>query len=159
MLVDPGARAVAYYRVADALRRSTRLRRFARVGAQLILVRMSRVPGVEIRTVHAIGAGLVTFHPHDIVIGQGARIGRRVTLYNGVTLGARSLATDGEVHPTGTRYPTLEDGVIVYSGAKLIGPITIGADSVVAANSVVTRSFPANSVIAGAPARKLDEVG
>lgn len=75
-----------------------------------------------------------------------------------MTLGARSLVTHDDVEEAGSRYPTLEDGVIVYSGAKLIGPITIGANSIVGANSVVTRSFPAGSVIAGAPARLVHEI-
>jgi len=78
-------------RLAVELRKARRLRRLMSGLGQLLIVRICRVPGLEIRTIFEIGPGLVTYHPHDIVIGAGARIGSCVTLYNGVTLGARTL--------------------------------------------------------------------
>jgi serine O-acetyltransferase len=157
LVFDPGYRAVAYYRVAVQLRKARRLRRLKLLLSQLLIVRICRVPGLEIRTIFEIGPGLVTYHPHDIVIGAGARIGRCVTLYNGVTLGARTLKKLDEGNNVEDRYPTLEEGVTVFPGAKVIGPVTIGANSVVGTNSVVTTSFPPNSVIAGVPAARVGE--
>ena len=71
LLLNPGARAVGYFRLAVLLRKARRLRRINRMVAELLLVRICRVPGLEIRTIHEIGPGLVAYHPHDIVIGEG----------------------------------------------------------------------------------------
>jgi serine O-acetyltransferase len=157
LIFNPGYRAVVYYRLAVHLRGARRLRLLGLLLGQLIIVRICRVPGLEIRTIFEIGPGLVTYHPHDIVIGAGTQIGRCVTLYNGVTLGARNLKTPAEGDDVAARYPTLEDGVTVFPGAKVIGPVTIGANSVIGTNSVVTTSFPPNSVIAGVPASRVGE--
>jgi len=110
-------------------------------------------PGVEINCREDVGAGLRIAHAHDIVIGAGARIGRNVTLYNGVTLGARRYEDAEEGAYDSSRYPIIEDGVTVFSGAKVLGPVTIGKNCIVGANSVVLESFPEDSVLAGVPAR------
>jgi serine O-acetyltransferase len=81
-----------------------------------------------------------------VVIGETAVIGDDVMLYHGVTLGGRSRTS-------GKRHPTLGDGVAVGAGAKILGPITIGAHSVIGANAVVTRDAPADSVLVGVPAK------
>jgi serine O-acetyltransferase len=79
-------------------------------------------------------------------------------LFNGVTLGARTLRQLDRTRETGARYPTLGDGVTVFAGAKVLGAVHIGANSVVGANAVVNRSFPENSVVAGIPARLVNTV-
>ena len=79
-----------------------------------------------------------------VVIGETAEIGADVTLYHGVTLGGTSL-------DKGKRHPTLEDNVVVGAGAKILGAITIGADSRIGANAVVVKSVPPNSVVVGVP--------
>ncbi len=153
MTFEPGYRAVVYYRISLYLKSVRFPRRLAFLGSRLILMRLNRVPGVEIRTNIPIGEGLSVHHAHDIVIGAGARIGKNVTIFNGVTLGARTLQEEDEEKDSANRYPTIGHGVTIFPGAKIVGAVEIGDNSVVGANSVVNRSFPAESIIAGSPAR------
>jgi serine O-acetyltransferase len=81
-----------------------------------------------------------------VVIGETAEIGKDVTLYQGVTLGGTGFAT-------GKRHPTVQDNVTIGSGAKLLGPITVGHGSKVGAGSVVIHDVPANSTVVGNPGR------
>ena len=90
-----------------------------------------------------------------IVVGAGSRVGQRVTIYNGVTLGARILLADDSEKDTLARYPVIDDDVTIFTGAKILGPIRIGPKSVVGANAVVLDSFPENSVLVGVPARNI----
>jgi serine O-acetyltransferase len=100
--------------------------------------------GIEIHPGATIGQGFFIDHGMGVVIGETAEIGNDVTLYHGVTLGGTSLAK-------GKRHPTLEDRVVVGAGAKILGAITIGADSRIGANAVVVKSIPSNSVVVGVP--------
>lgn len=102
--------------------------------------------GIEIHPAAVIGEGFFIDHGMGVVIGETAEIGRNVTLYHGVTLGGVSLEK-------GKRHPTLEDGVVVGAGAKILGAITIGAGSRVGANAVVVKSVPPDSVVVGIPGR------
>jgi serine O-acetyltransferase len=153
LIFDPGFRVVVYYRVALFLKTLTFPRRTARIFGDLILMRLIRVPGVEFRTLGVIGEGLHIYHPHDIVIGKGVKIGKNVTIFNGVTLGARTLLVEDDCKDNDTRYPIIGNNVTIFPGAKIFGPVTIGDNCIVGANSVVNRSFPADSIIAGSPAR------
>jgi len=100
--------------------------------------------GIEIHPGASIGPGFFIDHGMGVVIGETAEVGAEVTLYHGVTLGGTSLAK-------GKRHPTLEDRVVVGAGAKILGAITIGADSRIGANAVVVKSVPPNSVVVGVP--------
>lgn len=102
--------------------------------------------GIEIHPAAKIGRRVFIDHGMGVVIGETAEIGDDVMLYHGVTLGGRQ-------REGGKRHPTLEDGVAVGAGAKVLGPITIGAGSVIGANAVVTRDAPADSILVGVPAR------
>ncbi|WAC06944.1 MAG: hypothetical protein OS130_11930 [Thermodesulfobacteriota bacterium] len=153
LIFDPGYRVVVYYRLSIFFKRLQFLKLFFYLISKLIIIRLCRVPGVELRTQFDIGEDLKVYHPHDIVIGAGARVGKNVTIFNGVTLGARILKELDETQENLTRYPVVGDGVTIFSGAKIIGPVTVGNNSIVGANSVVNKSFPERSVIAGAPAR------
>jgi len=100
--------------------------------------------GIEIHPAAEIGDALFIDHGAGVVIGETAEIGDNVTLYQGVTLGGTGFAR-------GKRHPTVEDEVVVGSGAKLLGPITVGRGSKVGANSVVIHDVPANSTVVGNP--------
>ena len=100
--------------------------------------------GVEIHPGATIGTGFFIDHGMGVVIGETAEVGADVTLYHGVTLGGTSLEK-------GKRHPTIGDRVVIGTGAKVLGAITIGDDSRIGANAVVVKSVPANSVVVGVP--------
>ena len=100
--------------------------------------------GIEIHPAAQIGEGLFIDHGAGVVIGETADIGNDVTLYQGVTLGGTGFAT-------GKRHPTVQDNVTIGSGAKLLGPITIGHGAKIGANSVVITDVPPNSTVVGNP--------
>lgn len=140
-LLYPGLHAIWAHRVSHGLWRRG-LRFLARANSQLA----RWATGVEIHPGARIGRRFFIDHGMGIVIGETAEIGDDVMLYHGVTLGGTSL-------DHGKRHPTLEDGVVVGSGAKVLGPVTIGARSAVGANAVVTKSAPADSIVVGIPAK------
>jgi len=100
--------------------------------------------GVEIHPAAQIGRRLFIDHGMGVVIGETAIVGDDVTLYQGVTLGGT-----GKEH--GKRHPTLEDGVVVGGGAKILGNITVGKNCRIGAGSVVLRSVPEDSTVVGVP--------
>jgi serine O-acetyltransferase len=135
----PGVHAVLSYRVAHALHDA---------GVPLVprtLAMVTRaVTGIEIHPAARVGEGLFIDHGVGVVIGETAEIGENVTLYQGVTLGGTGFAT-------GKRHPTVQDNVTIGSGAKLLGPITIGHGAKIGANSVVIHDVPPNSTVVGNP--------
>lgn len=100
--------------------------------------------GIEIHPGATIGRRFFIDHGMGVVIGETTQIGEDVTLYHGVTLGGTSLAK-------GKRHPTLEDGVVVGAGAKILGDITIGRCSRIGANAVVVKPVPPQAVVVGIP--------
>jgi serine O-acetyltransferase len=102
------------------------------------------VTGVEIHPAASIGSDFFIDHGSGVVVGETAEIGDRVTLYQGVTLGGTGFAR-------GKRHPTLEDDVTVGSGAKLLGPVTVGQNAKVGANTVVIEDVPAHTTVVGNP--------
>jgi serine O-acetyltransferase len=102
--------------------------------------------GVEIHPGATIGKGFFIDHGMGVVIGETAEIGENVTLYHGVTLGGVSWEKV-------KRHPTLMDNVVIGSGAKILGPFTVGKDSKVGSNSVVVKEVPPNSTVVGIPGR------
>ncbi len=105
---------------------------------------MRTATGIEIHPGATIGQNFFIDHGMGVVIGETAEIGDHVTLYHGVTLGGTSL------HKT-KRHPTIEDHVVIGAGAKVLGAITIGANSRIGANAVVVKSTPPDSVVVGVP--------
>lgn len=101
--------------------------------------------GIEIHPAARIGRRFFVDHGTGVVIGETAEIGDDVTLYQGVTLGGRTL-------DEGKRHPTLGDGVIVGAGAKILGPFTVGEGARVGSNAVVLESVPAGATVVGVPA-------
>jgi serine O-acetyltransferase len=102
------------------------------------------VTGVEIHPAARIGSDFFVDHGSGVVVGETAEIGDRVTLYQGVTLGGTGFAR-------GKRHPTLEDDVTVGSGAKLLGPVKIGRNAKVGANTVVIEDVPPHTTVVGNP--------
>ncbi len=141
LLTYPGVHALLWHRVAHALWRIG-LRFVARFLS--FVVRM--FTQIDIHPGAAVGRRLFIDHGCGVVIGETAEIGDDVTLYHGVTLGGVSW------NP-GKRHPTLEDGVVVGAGAKVIGPITVGRNARVGANSVVIQDVPTGMTVVGIPGR------
>ena len=120
--------------------------------ARRISQRTARKTGIEIHPAAQIGKGLFIDHGHGVVIGETAEIGDNVTLYQGVTLG-------GTGNETGKRHPTIEDNVMISSGAKVLGSITIGKNSKIGAGSVVVSDVPPNSTVVGVPGKVVKQDG
>jgi serine O-acetyltransferase len=139
LLCYPGLHAVWGHRLAHWLW-THRLKLPGRWVSHLVRA----LTGIEIHPGATIGPGFFIDHGMGVVIGETAEIGRDVTLYHGVTLGGTSLAK-------GKRHPTLQDRVVVGAGAKILGAITVGADSRIGANAVVVKSVPPNVVVVGIP--------
>ena len=135
----PGVHALLSHRVAHALQDA---------GVPLApraLAYVSRsLTGIEIHPAARIGDALFIDHGMGVVIGETAEVGENVTMYQGVTLGGTGFAT-------GKRHPTVEDNVTIGSGAKLLGPITIGHGAKIGANAVVIHDIPPNSTVVGNP--------
>ncbi len=141
VILYPSFRAMLFYRVAHKL-----YRRRHYFLARWISQRTARKTGIEIHPGARIGKGFFIDHGHGVVIGETTIIGDNVTLFQGVTLG-------GTGKETGKRHPTLEDNVMVSTGAKVLGSITIGANSKIGAGSVVLKPVPPNSTVVGVPGR------
>jgi serine O-acetyltransferase len=135
----PGVHALLSHRVAHALHAAG----VPFVPRSLALATRA-ITGIEIHPAARIGRGLFIDHGVGVVIGETAEIGQNVTLYQGVTLGGTGFAT-------GKRHPTVQDNVTIGSGAKLLGPITIGHGAKIGANSVVIHDVPPNSTVVGNP--------
>jgi len=135
----PGVHALLAHRIAHSLHRA---------GVPLLpraIAAISRsITAIEIHPAAQIGGGFFIDHGVGVVIGETAEIGDDVTLYQGVTLGGTGFAT-------GKRHPTVEDNVTIGSGAKLLGPITVGHGSKIGAGSVVIHDVPPNSTVVGNP--------
>jgi len=138
-LVYSGLHAVWLHRVASALWTTNH-----RFSARIISAGARLLTGVEIHPGATVGKRLFIDHASSVVIGETAEIGDDVTLYQGVTLGGTSLEH-------GKRHPTLRDRVVVGAGAKVLGPVVIGAGSRIGANAVVVRDAPDDSVVVGVP--------
>ena len=114
--------------------------------ARYISQRAVRKTGIEIHPGATIGEGLFIDHGNGVVIGETTIIGNNVTLYQGVTLG-------GTGKEQGKRHPTLEDNVMVSSGARVLGSFTVGENSKIGAGSVVLKEVPPNCTVVGVPGR------
>ena len=139
LLCYPGLHAIWAHRISHRLWKS----RF-KLLARWISQTMRGITGIEIHPGATIGQNFFIDHGMGVVIGETAEIGNHVTLYHGVTLGGTSL---NKVK----RHPTIEDHVVIGAGAKVLGAITIGANSRIGANAVVVKSTPPDSVVVGVP--------
>ncbi|GAB5470209.1 MAG: serine O-acetyltransferase [Rhodospirillales bacterium] len=144
----PGFQALMVHRLAHRLWRNG-----LRLPARWISQVARAVTGIEIHPGATIGKRFFIDHGMGVVIGETAEIGDDVTLYQGVTLGGVAPSVDSDAQRDQKRHPTLEDGVIVGSGAQVLGPFSVGKNARVGANAVVTKPVPACATVVGIPAR------
>ena len=147
LLLYSGLHAVLAHKVSHKLHKKGHY-----FSARFISQAARALTGIEIHPGATIGKHFFIDHGAGVVIGETAEIGDNCTLYQGVTLG-------GTGKDTGKRHPTLEDHVMVGSGAKILGPFTIGAHSKIAANAVVLEEIPPHSTAVGVPARVVRQNG
>ncbi|MEM0935047.1 MAG: serine O-acetyltransferase [Pseudomonadota bacterium] len=151
-LIEPhlyfkGYQALQAYRIAHWLWSERR-----RDMAQFVQARVSEVFGVDVHPAARIGRGIMIDHAHSIVIGETARVGDNVSMLHSVTLGGT-----GKEH--GDRHPKIGDGVLIGAGAKVLGNISVGACSRIAAGSVVLQDVEPRKTVAGIPAKVVGESG
>ncbi len=154
VLCYPGFQALLMYRLSNALwRNNWRLlgRWLSQVGRVLT--------GIEIHPGATIGKRLFIDHGMAVVVGESAILGDDVTLYQGVTLGGVAPSVDSDSQRNQKRHPTLEDGVIVGSGAQVLGPITVNKNARVGANAVVTKDVPECATVVGIPGKVVQANG
>jgi serine O-acetyltransferase len=144
LLCYPGAQAVIHHRLAHVLY-GLGVPMIARIIAELA----HSETGIDIHPGAQIGSGFFIDHGTGVVIGETAIIGERVRIYQAVTLGAKrfNVGEDGVLEKGAPRHPILEDDVVVYAGATILGRITIGKGSSIGGNVWLTRSVPPGSVI------------
>lgn len=140
-LLYPGFHALIWHRMSHWLYLHKRF-----FLARLISQMGRSFTGVEIHPGAKIGRGLFIDHGMGIVIGETAEVGDFCTIYHGVTLG-------GTGKDTGKRHPTIGSNVLISTGAKVLGPFTVGDNSRIGANAVVLQEVPANSTVVGLKAR------
>ncbi len=153
----PGIKALTYYRIAH------RLHELGIPIIPRIITEMAHsATGIDIHPGAQIGENFVIDHGTGVVIGETCIIGNNVRIYQGVTLGARSFKLDSEGNPMRglPRHPIVEDDVVIYSGATILGRITIGKGSIIGGNVWITQDLPPNSkVVQGRPREVLYEYG
>ncbi|WP_223695047.1 serine O-acetyltransferase EpsC [Leifsonia poae] len=142
-----GLHAVWWYRIAHRMWRAG-LKTPARFVSQFARF----LTGIEIHPGATIGRRFFIDHGMGVVVGETTWVGDDVMVYHGVTLGGKGSGR-------GKRHPTIQNGVTVGAGAKVLGSITIGARSVIGANAVVIHDAPADSVLTGVPARARPRTG
>ncbi len=147
VLFFKGFQAVQAYRVGNWLWRNGR-----KDLAYFVQMRVSEVFGVDIHPAARIGKGIMIDHAHSIVIGETAVVGDNVSMLHSVTLG-------GTGKEDGDRHPKIGNGVLIGAGAKVLGNITIGNCTRIAAGSVVLHDVPPCKTVAGVPARIIGEAG
>ncbi len=151
LLCYPGITAITYHRLAHEL---------YRLGVPLLARVMAEVAhsitGIDIHPGAQIGSRFFIDHGTGVVIGETARIGDRVRLYQGVTLGARNFPVDasGAAIKGQRRHPTIEDDVVIYAGATILGQITVGHGSTIGGNVWLTHSVPPQSHVTQAQSRQ-----
>ena len=150
ILTYPGVKAVFFHRISNFFS-VAKFHLIARIISQF-----SRfMTGIEIHPNAKIGKNLFIDHGMGVVIGETSEIGDNVTIYHMVTLGgiAPSINSDGQRNTK--RHPTIEDEVVIGSGAQVLGPVRIGRCAKIGANAVITKDVPEKAVMVGIPAKNV----
>ena len=152
VLTYPGVKAVFFHKIANFFA----IAKFDLIAR--IISQFSRfLTGIEIHPKAKIGKNLFIDHGMGVVIGETSEIGNDVTIYHNVTLGGVAPSINSNEQRNVKRHPTLEDKVVVGSGAQILGPITIGKNSLIGSNAVVTKDVPEKSIMIGIPARRVGD--
>ena len=148
ILTYPGVKAIFFHKIANFFA----IAKFDLIAR--IISQFSRfLTGIEIHPKAKIGKNLFIDHGMGVVIGETSEIGNNVTIYHNVTLGGIAPSINSNDQRNTKRHPTLENNVVVGSGAQVLGPIIIKKNSLIGANAVVTKDVPENSVMIGIPAK------
>ena len=153
VLTYPGVKAVLFHKIAHFFS----VAKFDLI-ARIISQSSRFLTGIEIHPKAKIGKNLFIDHGMGVVIGETSEIGNNVTIYHGVTLGGISPSIDSDKQRDVKRHPTLKNNVVVGSGAQILGPVTVGENAKIGANSVVTTDVPDNAVMVGVPAKNVGTV-
>ena len=150
ILTYPGVKAVFFHRIANFFH----LAKFHLIAR--IISQFSRfLTGIEIHPGAKNGKNLFIDHGMGVVIGETSEIGNNVTIYHMATLGGISPSINSHNQRQVKRHPTLNDCVVVGSGAQILGPVIIGANAKIGSNAVVTKDVPENAVMVGIPAKNV----
>ena len=150
ILTYPGVKAVFFHRIANFFS-IAKFHLIARIISQF-----SRfLTGIEIHPNVKIGKNLFIDHGMGVVIGETSDIGDNVTIYHMATLGGIAPSINSDDQRNIKRHPTLQENVVVGSGAQILGPVVVGKNSKIGANAVVTKDVPENAVMVGIPAKNV----
>tara|TARA_B110000014_G_scaffold249473_1_gene224806 strand:- start:44 stop:625 length:582 start_codon:yes stop_codon:yes gene_type:complete len=151
ILTYPGVKAVFLHRIANFFC----VAKFDLVAR--IISQFSRfLTGIEIHPKAKIGKNLFIDHGMGVVVGETSEIKDNVTIYHMVTLGGIAPSINSNDQRNIKRHPTLEDNVVVGSGAQVLGPVIVGKNAKIGANAVVTKDVPENAVMIGIPAKNIN---
>ena len=152
ILTYPGVKAIFFHRIAHFFS----LAKFDLVGR--VISQFSRfLTGIEIHPKAKIGKNFFIDHGMGVVIGETSEIGDNVTIYHGVTLGGISPAENSLDQVNLKRHPTIKNNVIIGSGAQILGPITVGENARIGANTVIIKEVPKHATMVGNPARNINK--
>ena len=150
VLTYPGVKAVFFHRIANFFN-VAKFDLFARIISQF-----SRfLTGIEIHPGAKIGKNLFIDHGMGVVIGETSEIGDNVTIYHMATLGGIAPSINSNDQRNMKRHPTIEDDVVIGSGAQVLGPVTVGRCAKIGANAVITKDVPEKAVMVGIPAKNV----
>tara|TARA_Y100000816_G_scaffold27556_1_gene17570 strand:+ start:1522 stop:2100 length:579 start_codon:yes stop_codon:yes gene_type:complete len=150
ILTYPGVKAVFFHRLANFFS-TAKFDLIARIISQF-----SRfLTGIEIHPKAKIGKNLFIDHGMGVVIGETSEIGNNVTIYHMVTLGGIAPSINSNNQRNVKRHPTIEDEVVIGSGAQVLGPVTVGCCAKIGANAVITKDVPEKAVMVGIPAKNV----
>ena len=150
LLTYPGVKALFFHRIANFfyLAKFDLIARF--------ISQLSRfLTGIEIHPGAKIGKNLFIDHGMGVVIGETSQIGDNVTIYHMATLGGIAPSINSNDQRNIKRHPTIEDDVVIGSGAQVLGPVTIGRCAKIGANAVITKDVPEKAVMVGIPAKNV----
>ncbi len=150
ILTYPGVKAVFFHRLANFFS-TAKFEIIARMISQF-----SRfLTGIEIHPKAKIGKNLFIDHGMGVVIGETSEIGENVTIYHMVTLGGIAPSINSNGQRNIKRHPTIEDDVVIGSGAQVLGPVRVGRCAKIGANAVITKDVPEKAVMVGIPAKNV----